>query len=146
LPGLLKFNDSRGYRAVELQTGQIKKRFTVHRLVMLSFIGPRPYRMQINHINGIKTDNRVINLEYVTASENQKHSFRLGLQSNVGEKHSRAKLTDARVMEIRGMIASGMKQKEIAKLMGVTQSAISYANSGRRWSHLKMPNEIKVLQ
>ncbi len=145
LPGLLKFNINRGYRTVELQTGSVKKRFTVHRLVAAAFIGPRPEGQHINHKDGNKANNALSNLEYCTPSENQKHSFRLGLQSLKGEKHTRAELTDDKIREIKMMLASGMAQPSVAKMMGVCNSTISLINTGKRWGHVKITNDIKVL-
>lgn len=142
LPGILKFNISRGYHSVELQTEPIKKRFTVHRLVMLAFVGPRPTGMQINHINGVKTDNRPCNLEYCTPSENQKHSFRLGLQSNAGERHSRAKLKEQDVIDIRKMHAEGRSKILIAAKYHISQSHLSHIISGRIWSHLTVCEKV----
>lgn len=142
LPGILKFNDSRGYKTVELQTGAIKKRFTVHRLVMLAFVGERPKGMQINHINGIKSYNWRSNLEYCTPSENQKHSFKLGLQSNVGERHSRAKLKEQDVIEMRKLHREGKSKILIAAKFNISQSHLSHIISGRLWSHLTVCEKV----
>lgn len=132
LPGLLKFSNCRGYQTVEIS----RKRFTVHRLVAEAFIGPRPMGLQINHKNGVKSDNRLENLEYVTQSENMKHAFATGLQSNVGERHSGAKLTEAKVKQIRSMLSLRFRQSEIAALMGVDPSAISHIKRGATWAHV----------
>lgn len=133
LPGILKPSLARGYATVEMGHG---KRFSVHRLVAAAFIGRRPDGMHINHINGIKTDNRVENLEYVTQSQNMKHAFAMGLQSNVGERHSQAKLTEEKVKQIRVMLSLKFRQSEIAALMGVDPSAISHVKRGATWAHV----------
>lgn len=133
LPGIMRTSLARGYARLSLGG---RKSFSVHQLVAEAFIGKRPAGVQVNHRNGIKTDNRAANLEYVTPSENMKHAHRTGLQSNKGERHSRAKLTDDKVREIRQLIAVGFKQKEVAKMLDIHQSAVSRANSGKRWGHV----------
>ena len=65
---------SNGYYIKCLQDNGRKKYITIHRMVATAFL-PNPYHLdQINHKNGIKTDNRVENLEWVTNSDNQLHS------------------------------------------------------------------------
>lgn len=145
LPGLLSFSKTRGYLTVELQTGPVKKRFTAHRLVMLAFVGPRPAGKHINHIDGDKANNGPANLEYVTPSENQKHSFRLGLQSLKGERHTQAKLTDPEIIEIRERAKSGETQVSIARDFGVAQSAISLIVRRKRWAHIPSAGEVRVV-
>lgn len=54
--------------------------FFIHRLVLMAFCGKIKNKRQVNHINGIKTDNRLENLEWVTQSENMKHTYRIGLE------------------------------------------------------------------
>lgn len=51
-----------------------------HRLIWESVFGPIPRGLEINHKNGVKTDNRIRNLEAVTRSENMRHAYRLGLR------------------------------------------------------------------
>ncbi|KDE37385.1 hypothetical protein AW40_06920 [Kosakonia radicincitans UMEnt01/12] len=78
-PNLLR----RGYFSFRLYRDKKQKAFTVHRLVALHFIPNPEGKEQVNHINGIKADNRAENLEWVTKSENQKHAFRNGLNINL---------------------------------------------------------------
>ncbi len=76
----LKLRNSYGYKYVILYKNNVPKSFRVHRLVGMSFI-PNPHnKPQINHKNGIKNDNNVENLEWVTMSENRKHAYDTGLQ------------------------------------------------------------------
>ena len=76
---LKSYITSYGYSGLSLTA----KQKLVHRLVAIAFIPNPDNKPQINHINGIKTDNHVSNLEWVTNSENVLHSFRvLGKKAN----------------------------------------------------------------
>jgi hypothetical protein len=83
LPGIMTLQIRRGYLSAYLcKKGQKERWGTVHTLVAHHFIGPRPHGMTINHKDGVKTNNRVENLEYCTPSENSKHAFKLGLMKH----------------------------------------------------------------
>lgn len=69
-----------GYLITGLYFNGILKNAPSHRLVAMAFIPNPENKPQVNHINGIKTDNYVENLEWVTASENQIHAYKIGLQ------------------------------------------------------------------
>jgi hypothetical protein len=73
--------DRYGYPVVCLHCGQIKRFPPVHRLVALAFLPNSDNKPQVNHKNGIKTDNRIENLEWSTNSENIRHAFDTGLIS-----------------------------------------------------------------
>ena len=86
----------------------------VHQLVAYAFIGIRPNGMDIDHINGNNTDNRVENLEYVTKSENCRRACNEQLSRNLRrENHNRAKLNQNKVIEIKLLLKKGIKNKEI---------------------------------
>lgn len=69
---------SNGY----LQCIIFRKRFYVHRLVYEAWVSNIPKGYDIDHINGIKTDNRVSNLRAVSRSENLKHNYELGFRGS----------------------------------------------------------------
>jgi len=122
-----------GYMYVDLcKDGKVKK-FTVHRLVALNMIPNPENKLQVNHINGNKTDNRVANLEWNTRSENQKHSISIGLRSAKGIKNSQAKLTEKQVLEIR---KSAHCLKTLAQKYSVSISTISEVRNNKIWTHI----------
>jgi hypothetical protein len=72
-----------GYYFVTLYIDGIAKRKKIHRLVAQTFIDNPDGKPEVNHINGVKTDNRAENLEWATRSENQTHAVRHGLQTGL---------------------------------------------------------------
>jgi len=81
---ILKQNNSNGYLIVSFNKNGEREYPRVHRLVAKAFILNPENKSQVNHKNGIKTDNKLENLEWCTAQENMRHAFDTGLK--VGKK------------------------------------------------------------
>ena len=132
-----------GYLIVSpLRPNTKQKPITVHRLVLEAFCGEIPAdKEQGNHLNGIKTDNRIENLEYVSRGENIKHSYDTGLHGHyIGENASSAKLTDKAVIDILNRIANKEYRKDIAILYGISNKTIDTLVSGKSYAYLPRPN------
>jgi predicted DNA-binding ribbon-helix-helix protein len=125
----------RGYLLVSLREMGKPHTKTVHRLVLEAFVGLCPLRHECGHRNGVRTDNRLENLRWVTAKENAADRKKHGTHQ-VGETSSGAKLTEDIVQEIR---ASTCNQRELAARLGVHQSTISNIRAQRTWRHVPKP-------
>lgn len=67
----------KGYLRIKLCKLGILKTYSVHALVLENFSEKRPAGLEANHIDGVKTNNCIFNLEWVTASQNTIHSFKI---------------------------------------------------------------------
>lgn len=115
------------------------KYFVVHRLMWEFFNGKIKKGFVINHINGIKSDNRIENLEMVTPSENIHHAIKTGLQSIIkGEACKNSILTAKKVKLIKAKISSGVRNIDIAKELQVSKELISAIKNDRIWKHIKI--------
>ena len=121
-----------GYLTVHLY-GKTK---TVHALVMLTFVGTRPInKNEIAHQNGIKTDNNISNLRYVTYSENNLDKIDHGKMPR-GEKHHACKLTKIKINQIRSLHKRGISQTLLSKKFKINSSHISNIINNKAWAHV----------
>lgn len=124
-----------GYLLVVFCNKNKRKTLKIHRLVAMGFIPNLENKLQVNHINGIKTDNRVENLEWCTRLENIRHSWQNELsKSKKGEEHFGSKLVDSQVLEIRQNIH--ISSYKLAEIYGVSRQTIDRVKKKILWKHL----------
>jgi len=130
--------DRYGYLKTTLyknKTGKIK---SIHRVVLEAFVGSSD--LPCNHINGIKSDNNLSNLEYCTQSENEKHAHRIGLKNFKGENAPSSKLTESQVRRIK-FIAEHYKVErgywsKLARSLKISRMTIYAIIHNRNWRHI----------
>lgn len=109
----------------------------VHRAVALAFLPNPENKPYVNHENGVKDDNRLCNLSWVTASENQKHSAAMNPKRS-GAGHFFAKMTWDDVEYIR-LSPDNLSQSQLARKFKVSQPRISEVISGNSYRGFNSP-------
>ncbi len=128
--------DKDGYLKVVLCVDNKRKTVSIHRIQAIAFIPNPKNKPCVNHIDGVKFNNILSNIEWATFSENSIHAHRNGLlrfQKGVSSHYS--KLTEKEVLEIREM-KSIRTQEEIAALYNVCRANISHIFSRKTWDHI----------
>ncbi len=127
----------KGYVCVGLFVNGKTKIVKVHSLVARAYLLFNE-RLQVNHINGDKGDNRLENLEIVTGSENMLHAFKCGLVSQRGAKNSNSKLSEDEVLLIYKLskMEPALEMETIGLLFGVKSCTIQNIKYGRKWKHV----------
>lgn len=125
-----------------------KNKTAVHRLVAKAFIPNPKNKRTVNHKNGVKSDNRVENLEWATYKEQSVHAHTTGLIDNSkkscpGSLNPKAKLTESQIPKIRKELLKRPRNvyitdycKKLAKKYKVSDSTIWGIKMNRNWTHV----------
>lgn len=132
-----------GYQHAVLSKQGKRTYCRVHRLIAQTFLG-HSNGLHVNHKNGIKTDNRVENLEWITPKENSLHATRIlrPRRRQKGEQNSGARLSVEDVRQIKQLLSNGeLSQTEIGKRFDVAISTIGRISRAEQWGHLLSKEE-----
>lgn len=128
--------DKRGYPQVNLSISDITECYKVHRLVAIAFIPNPDNKPDVNHKDGVKTNNFKDNLEWNTKKENTQHAHRTGLaRGRRGEEHGQTNLTEIQAIDIK-YNHNGKTGVELARMYGITTSSVSAIRTGKRWKYI----------
>jgi hypothetical protein len=140
--GLKGTIDHYGYRVINL----LGKRWKVHTLVLLTFVGPRPKGMGCRHLDGNRLNNRLSNLSWGTQTQNMKDCIKHG-RTTKGERGNKSDLTDDDIRKIRKIMLTsccyeGRRKRKngvvrnLAKRFGVSVANIYMIARKEVWSHV----------
>jgi len=128
-------DNGNGYLKITLTVKGIQIQKYIHRLVAENFIPNPKSKKQVNHINGIKSENNTENLEWVTNSENQIHAHKNKLKPN-GNLLWNSKFSKSQIKDIFSMDSNGVKRYIIANSMNCSKSTIIDILNGKRYKYI----------
>lgn len=127
--------NSNGYMYATLCKGGVRKHYGVHRLLAKMFIPNPDNKQEVNHINGVRHDNRLCNLEWVSHTENIQHAYSVlktkpSMLGKYGKDHNRSKI----ILQIKDgkIIAEFYGFYEAKRKTGVNVSNICSCCKGNR--------------
>lgn len=125
-----------GYFYVGLYKNKKSNKIAAHILIAKAFIPNPENKPQINHINCIKTDNRIENLEWCTAKENTIHALKNNLLIiPKGELNGMSKLNNESVNIIRNK-QNKISRKKLSEMFGISIKHVSRIRAKERWKHI----------
>lgn len=136
---ILKQINANGYKKVNLHRNGTSKCFYVHRLVAINFlpISDNPENRIINHKDGCRDNNNVLNLEWCDHMHNINHAWDIGLTKSKGEKHPKANLKSEDVLFMRELFKTGhYTKRELQHVFNVSHGCVSDIIKLRTWKHL----------
>ena len=135
---ILKTPTSSRYLVVVLSKDGKSTTKSVHRLVSDAFVLNHYDLPDVNHIDGVKTNNFSNNLEWCTKSQNTLHAYKSGLMpSQRGEDNPASKLKKWQIVKIRNEYKAGyVTQRELSLNYGVCRSTIGHILTGKLWGNI----------
>lgn len=131
-------HDKDGYQTATVTFDGIAKTIKLHRFVATMFIDNPENKEQVNHKNGIKDDNHVWNLEWVTNAENMKHARENGLIKDItcGERVWCHIYSKDQIRKVCEMLTQNKSFDDIHKETGVARYTISDILAKRKWKQI----------
>lgn len=130
---------SSGYHFIQFSDrNAIKKQILVHRVVASAFLESVEGKNEVNHKNGVKTDNRIENLEWVTRSQNNTHAIRTGLRQKLivcGSRNTNSTITEDVARKIK-LLYPDFSYTELAAMYGTTKAVVGSIIKGKTWKHV----------
>jgi hypothetical protein len=127
----------RGYYVINLYKNGKGKTIPIHRLLAINFIPNPKKKATVNHIDGNKLNNDLLNLEWSTYLENNTHALKEGLRKpTIGENKTNSILTEQQVRIIKYANKFGTRQTDLAKIFNIGRSTSNSICTNVTWKHV----------
>jgi len=128
---VLKPWSARGYLWYSLRDGKVKKNRAGHTLVAAAFLGPRPEKHDVMHLDGDRKNNALTNLRYGTRKENLNQTY------EYGGRQANGKLTKTDALDIKRRLRHGESPQDLAEEYGVHSAAVYHIRNGTTFKWLQ---------
>lgn len=133
--------DVHGYEKCQISKNGRSKYTTIHSLMAVAYLGPRPEKYQVCHNDGNRLNNIIENLRYDTVKNNHADKIKHGTKI-FGERHPDAVLKECDIIPILNLISQGVPVVTVAKNYSISPGAIVFMLNRHTWGHVKIPNEL----
>ena len=124
------------YSSITLYKNNNKKSFTMHRLIAIYFIPNPENKPCVNHINGLKYDFNIDNLEWCTYSENEIHSVKILNKKHNGVKGVKNHNNKLKELDVFYIKNSNLSQRKLSAKFNVCKTTIQKIKSNQSWNHV----------
>jgi len=124
-----------GYLQTSINTAEDRRTESVHRIVFETFVRPLRDGEDINHLDGVKVNNRLANLEATTRSGNMRHAYATGL-CGVGERSPTSTISAATAVRICRLYHERVPNNIIAAALRTTPAIVNQVARGKSWRHV----------
>lgn len=140
-------HNTNGYRTVSIpKVGDtVYQHVLVHRLVLESFVGPCPTGHEGAHLNGDRVDNRLVNLQWCTHEENERHKIAHGTRAATENPTPPQRFRDGRFGRFGTLAEKSISQGAIARLFSISHKAVSDVLSRRIWAEEEDRTDVPLL-
>ena len=125
-----------GYFHLKLRKDGIEKMMLTHRIIAEAFLFRPSDAVEVNHLDGNRSNHCLINLEWCTRNQNQKHAYKYLGKSAKGMKNSRAVLKPNDVKIIRSFRINPKTKMILSKVFGIRPESINNIMNFRSWKDI----------
>lgn len=132
------YKNKKGYLFLSIKVNDVWTSIMHHRVVAGAFLGEIPEGYEVNHIDCIRDNNHISNLEYVTRKYNREYSYSQGNRDVSGVLNANCKYTEDTIT----LICKRLENKDyksipkLAKELGVNEQTIYAIKNKRQWTNI----------
>lgn len=127
------FLTPKGYYLIRIKLDGEWRSTLVHTVLARAWLGEKPQGFEVDHINNIRTDNRIENLQYLSKRDNNKKSYDSGNRDVSGFNNANCKVNPTQIYELCELLDKGFSNRQCYNFTGISLPTISKVKQGERF-------------